>query len=135
MTTRQEAKDIMFGHLQAATPTGVVILWPDTPQDIPVGQRWLRPVVRHATGGQMSLSNESGSRKFTHAGVLIVQVAAPVGDGTSKLDELVQTLQTYFETIGSSQVWYRNIRALEIGKDGSAEIVNFMADFSYDIHH
>jgi hypothetical protein len=132
---REEALDIIMGHVMAALPSGTLALWPDTPQSIPSGEPWVRPVIRHATGGQTSLSDQSGQRRFTHAGVLIVQLFTPVGDGMSASNTLTQAFLTYFETIRSSPVWYRNIRAMEIGKDGAAEQVNFMADFQYDNIH
>lgn len=138
--TRDEARDLINSHVAAAAASiiglgSVAILWPDTPTDIPSGQPYIRPTIRHATGGQSSLSDQSGIRKFTHAGVLIVQLFAPVGDGMTDSDKMTQAFLTYFETLRSSQVWYRNIRATEIGKQGSAEQVNFLAEFSYDIHH
>ncbi len=133
--TREEAKDIMLGHVKAALPIGVVALWPDTPQSIPSGESWVRPTIRHAGGGQASLAGAMGARKFRHYGVLIVQCFTPVGDGMKSSDSLVQSFLTYFEAINSSPVWYRNIRAIEIGKDGAAEQVNFMAEFQYDNIH
>lgn len=133
---RTEARDTIYGHLREATsPSGVAVLWPDTPQNIPVGHQWLRPVIRHAGGGQKSLGGSDGTRRFGAWGVVIVQVFTPVGDGMTDSDTLVQTLLTYFEAVRSPQLWYRNIRAIEIGKDGAAEQVNFMADFQYDNIH
>lgn len=131
---REEAKDIMMSHVAAALP-GVVILWPDIPQQIPTGEQWVRPVIRHATGGQASLANQNGIRMFRHAGVLMIQCFTPVGDGTLSSDKLVQALLDYFETNRLSPIWYRNIRAMEIGKDGAAEQVNFLAEFQYDNIH
>ena len=133
--TRDEARDVIMGHVAAALPNDVAALWPDTPQDVPAGSKWIRPVLRHATGGQSSLSNAIGSRIFSHAGTLMIQIFTPVGDGMGESDSLVQTFLNYFETVRSSQVWYRNIRAMEIGKDGPAEQVNFLAEFSYDNTH
>lgn len=136
--TRDEARDEMFRHVTesvALVDTPPDILWPDTPQDIPAGQTWIRPTIRHAGGSQASLSNQNGIRQFKHYGVLMVQCFSPVGDGMVSSDKLVQTMLTYFETVKSSPVWYRNIRAIEIGKSGAAEQVNFMADFQYDISH
>jgi hypothetical protein len=133
--TRDEAYDMIMGHVAAALPPGIPALWPDTPQSIPAGAQWVRPVIRHATGGQASLGNAMGARRFNHGGVLIVQLFTPVGDGMTDANTLAQAFLTYFEAVRSSQVWYRNIRAMEIGKDGAAEQVNFLADFSYDHIH
>lgn len=132
---RVEARDLIYSHVVAAVPNGVAVLWPDTPQDIPAGQPWIRPVIRHATGGQASLGDFAGKRRFKHAGVLIIQCYTPVGDGMADSDVLVQAFLTYFETLRSSPMWYRNIRATEIGKDGAAEQVNFLAEFQYDNIH
>lgn len=132
---RKDAKDIIMADVLAALPMGTVAVWPDTPQVVPPDGQWVRPLIRHATGGQSSLGDQLGQRRFTHAGLLTVQLFTPVGDGQTDSDILTQAFITYFETKRSSQVWYRNIRAQEIGKDGAAEQVNFMADFEYDNIH
>jgi hypothetical protein len=132
MTERITAKDMMMEHIKAALPVGVVALWPDTPQSIPDGEPWVRPTIRHAGGKQASLAGVNGQRKFKHYGILIVQIFTPGGDGQTKSDTITQAFLTYFEKVNSSPIWYRNIRAIEIGKDGAAEQVNFMADFQYD---
>lgn len=137
MTTRTEAVDLMMGHLMVwcqANPE-VVSLWPDTPQSIPENRSWVRPTVRHATGGQASLSGEDGTRRWKRAGTFIIQVFTLVGGGASESDALAGSLERYFEGIRSSPVWYRNIRAIEVGKDGSYVQVNFMAEFEYDDFH
>lgn len=135
---RDEARDLMSQHVSEAAATlgiSVEVLWPDTPQDIPAGAVWLRPTIRHAIGGQDSLQGAIGQRRFRHAGVLMVQIFTPVGDGMTESDSVVQKFLDYFETLRSSPIWYRNIRAMEVGKDGAAEQVNFVADFEYDNIH
>lgn len=129
-----QAVDIMMGHVTSVLPVDVVAVWPDVPGDTPTDTKWIRATVRHATGRQSSLSNEFGVRKFTKAGLLMVQCFAPVGDGELAARDLADVFVEKLETITNSPVWYRNIRLNEVGKDGPAVQVNVMAEFQYDDH-
>jgi len=135
MTTRTQATDIMMGHVSANLPAGVTVVWPMTPANVPENTLWIRPSIQHVGGGQASLSGAVGSRRFDRFGMLTIQCFSPVGDGNTDADDLAGTLVNRFEAIRNSQVWYRNIRAIEIGKEGSTVQVNFIADFVYEEIH
>ena len=135
MTTRTEATDIMMGHVRAMLPLGVAVVWPMTPAIVPENTLWIRPSIQHVGGGQASLSGAIGTRRFDRYGMLTIQCFSPVGDGNTDADDLAGSLLNSFEGIRNSQVWYRNIRAIEIGKEGSTVQVNLIADFSYEEIH
>lgn len=133
--TSAEALDIMFGHVQSLTPEALIVVWPDKPDTIPVGEKWIRPIVRTAYSRQTSLSNSNGIRKFTRTGVLSIDCYAPVGDGNVEVNNLANIYQVGLEKLQSSPIWYRNIRSIENGKEGSSSRVSVMADFEYDAHN
>jgi len=140
MTTRTEAVDIMMGHVEAARAAAatlqdpITVVWPDVPNvgGPPSGQSWIRPAVNHNFGRQSTLSTDIGTRRFSHSGFLSIEIYAPIGDGGSLKDTIAQKFIGYFENLKNYQVWYRNIRALDSGKDGAYVSALFMADFEYD---
>ena len=132
---RPDAVDAMLGHVRDAVPTSCVIMWPDTPSTVPENIEWVRPTIQHAAARQVSLAGEVGQRRFNRSGILVIQCFSPIGDGHSAADLLVDHISSYFETIRNSPIWYRNIRAIEVGKDGSTVQVNVLADFSYEHIH
>lgn len=127
-----EAKDVMFDQVNVLTPVGVVLVWPDKPDSIPVGEKWVRPTVKHAHSMQSTLATSNGTRRFTRFGVLAIECYAPVGDGNVEVDSLMHVYVKGLEMLRSSPVWYRNIRFTENGKEGSSSRVTVMADFQYD---
>lgn len=132
---RLSAVDEMMGLVASALPVNCIAVYPNTPSEIPTATDWIRPTVRHSDGGQISLAGENGARRFIRKGVLVIQCFSPVGDGNKGIDTLVDNFVTKLEAVRNSQVWYRNIRAIEVGKDGSSMQVNVMADFEYENVH
>lgn len=132
--TSQEAVDDMMRHVVAATPAGIVLVWEDVPSDMPT-TAWVRPTVKHSSRAQGSLANHGGRRMFDATGLLSVQCFTLVGDGLSSARNLSDTYVRYLEGVRNSPIWYRNIRALEIGKDGAFSQVLVLADFEYTDTH
>lgn len=132
--TTEDAVDEMMGIVKAALPVDCAAIWPGTPATIPEGD-WIRATVRHASGGQASLAGENGARRFKRIGTLIVQCFSPVGDGNMGIDQLSFAFQAALENVRSSPVWLRNVRSIEMGKDGTCMQTNVMADFEYDHFH
>lgn len=131
--TFDEARDVMLTtFLTAWKPLGFPVVWTDVPGSVPNGSTvWARVVLRHATGGQGSLSGDTGKKRWRRAGTLFVQVFSPVGDGSSAGYSAAQTVVDAFQS-AKDCVWYRNIRMNEIGADGSFEQFNVLVDFTYD---
>ena len=137
--TLNEARDEMFGILQAMwiAPTfdPANLRWSDVAGDTPsLPVLWARGTIRHATGGQASLSGPvNGCVKFERKGTLFVQVFSPVGNGlTAAYDAAQLVANAYEKPPGGLTVWFRNVRINEIGTRGDFEQINVLADFIYD---
>lgn len=93
---------------------------------------WARVTVRHNDGQQRSMGTR-GNRRFERSGQVIIQVFAPKSEGVtlrSKLGKIAIDSLEGNSTPGG--VWFRNVRAQELGPDGAWSRVNVVADFSYD---
>lgn len=130
--TPDQARDEMLSVFKAAWDnTGFAALYTDVTGEVPATEDpWARVVIRHADGGQTGFG-ATQVKKYTQRGVLIAQVFAPIGDGSSKAYELVQLVLTAFSQARGT-VWYRNQRFKEIGNSGAFEQMNVLIDFTYD---
>lgn len=131
--TPEAARDEMLAVFKAAwDTTGYSAQYPDLPGKPPQAEEpWARITVRHELGGQTSLTNAAGAKKFTHVGSLFVQVFVPIGQGGSMGYPLAKlVLDAYRQARGA--VWYRNHRFREVGNDGAFTQFNCIIDFTYD---
>jgi len=126
--------------LADATSAGVALLYWDVPASVPTAKDadgnmlpWARITVRHLTGEQATLSNESGVRRWRRTGIVTVQVFTAFGTGLSTNDELSMIAARAFEGAStSSGVWFRNVSVQEIGQDEAWFQTNVVAEFEYD---
>ena len=88
-----------------------------------------RASVRHFSGGQISLGQQSLKRR---SGALFVQVFVPQGSGQYEIRNLSDQLMFALEEANTSLVRLRNVQINELGSDGTYFQVNVVADFSYD---
>lgn len=132
----EEARDEMLGHATAALPDGFPIAYSDQrPEAALTGTAsWARITVKHVDGKQRGFGGD-GTRRFENIGILCIEIFTPVGTGHLAGDRLAQDAKRYIEDVRSSQVWYRNIRAADVGADGGYQKINIYADFEYDDHH
>lgn len=95
---------------------------------------WCRPRVRHVTGGQRTLGNVSGKRRFGRLGVMTVQVFTERGTGLSNAHANAKLLSDALEKAvpDSTGVWTRNTALNEIGPDGAYYLINVTTEFNYD---
>ena len=129
--TPNEAVDIIFGIFKAVWDPRPAI-YSDVGGKIPTSEGvWARATIRHAVGSQSSLGG-IGSRKFTDKGTVIVQVFAPVGDGSTACYEAARLVQNAYRDARNPSVWFRDVRMNEIGASGAFEQINVLATFSYD---
>ena len=127
-----DARDEMLAIFKSVWDTaGYVAEWPDLPFTIPTSGPWARITVKHGTGGQASLSDENGQRRWNRNGTLFIQIFTEVGNGDVTALGLVQSVMDAYQS-AKGTVWYRNIRFQEIGTDGSFEQTNVLVDFQYD---
>lgn len=95
---------------------------------------WLEVVIRHASGGQASLSDAAGKRKFARLGIVTVAIYFPLGQegGLVKGKRLAQVARAAFEgKATASGVWFRNARIVEVGIDRAWYHFNVIAEFRY----
>lgn len=132
--TYEEAEDLILGQLAIAL-TGIQIVWPDTPSQtqVPTADQWARCHCKFITRSQRGFS--SSTKKFTAAGLLTAEIYSRQGDGRLAALRTANGVVTYLENNALSQVWYRNIRAVDTAKEGSYAHVNVLADFLFDDHH
>jgi hypothetical protein len=89
--------------------------------------------VQHANSAQATLADESSKKVFTRNGVLTVQIFTVYGIGLTKSDALVKIVQDAFEGKATlNGIWFRNVRASEIGQDGEWHQTNVLVEFIYD---
>ena len=131
--TFDQARDQMFEVAKAACDSiPIPLIYTDIPADTPSAPVWARVILRHADGRQSSLTGPiNGCQRFTNVGTVFVQVFGAVGDGSKAAYDAAQILATAFRK-AQKEVWFRNVRANEVGTKGAFEQINVLADFSYD---
>lgn len=133
-----EAIDDMFEVVRAAWDTTVWpeenIMWPDMGNEIPATpDPWIRVRTVFGSGGQATLANHEGRRRFRRDGTIIIQLFTPSGEGLSRAWELGKVLVDALEGTATPRgVWFRNTRPNDIGPDGDWYQINVLADFEYD---
>ena len=139
ITTTAQARNEMLLVLKTAwdadpTSTGLPVLYWDTEGDIPDSGAWCRVTVRHAEGGQATLSSSTGTRRFRHRGTVIVQIFTPHNEGAMLSDDLTDIVENAYEgtTTSPGRVIFRRVRKQEIGQSGQWFQMNVLADFEYD---
>lgn len=136
--TREQAVDDILGMLLDAWTDGGLdpdrLLWPNKDAEVPSGQdAWGRATLQHTDGGQGSLAGDSGKVRWTRVGILTVQVFVPSGEGLSQETSVSKIVMDAFEGKKSARgVWFRRVRAREIGPDGQFFQTNVIVEFEYD---
>lgn len=115
-----------------------VIYW-DLPNEIPSEDSgdsppaWARLTIQHTWGSQATLSGDTGKRRWLRRGMATVQIFTPTGDGLSLSDKLTMVAMRAFEGRSTaSGIWFRYVRADEVGPDGVWFQTNVLASFEYD---
>lgn len=94
---------------------------------------WASVHLRHASGGQATLSGETGSRTFARTGNITTQIFTPSGKGLQDAYALAKVVSDAFEGANTpGGAWFRNVRLNEVGRDGQFFQLNVIVDFSYD---
>lgn len=138
---RDQMSKVLRDALLAATApidfSGTKVLWDDVDADPPATtETWVRHMVRHAGGGQSSLSDPNNKRRYTRTGIVAVQVFTRKGSGHSTSDALVGIITHAYEHGSTSGgVWFRNVRPSEQGVRGGWQQTDVYAEFTYDEVH
>lgn len=94
---------------------------------------WARATIRHAGGGQATLSGGLGRQRYTRTGILTIQLFSPSGEGLSSADISAKIFMDAFDGKSSANgVWFRKVRFNEIGPDGNFFNNNIIVEFEYD---
>jgi hypothetical protein len=135
-TVRDELISLVYTALKADPLTeDIEILYEDTDIDKPksLDVSWCRISVKHVSGKQATLANQVNQRRYRRNGLLIVQLFTPIGTGLSLADKYAKIILDSVEGKSTtSNVWLRNCRTNEIGREGSWQQTNIFADFEYD---
>jgi len=113
-----------------------VVVYDDDPVPDPnLSSEWIRVMVQHMDGEQATMGSV-GNRKFSRYGQVFMAIHTKVGTGRVRADVLAEVANNIFEgaATGLDDVWFRNVRIREGGKDGIYAITNVIADFEYDRH-
>lgn len=141
MTTLSEARDAINGTLKAAvdasTSAGTPILFEDVkvPSDGPrpdvITAHFRGPYVKHNLGDDQTLG-PAGGRLFSRAGVFVIQVMTPVGDGFTQGDILATLARNAYEGVSTPNgVWFRKVTTKEVGVSGGFYQTNVTGTFQY----
>lgn len=129
--------------LANGTSADVPLLWdnvsgnappkPDSTGKAEAGS-WARAQMRHNVGGQVSLADDQGRRRWRRSGIITVEVYTPLGTGFDRLhDELVQIVKDAFEGKTTvSDIIFSDVAPREIGPDGPWFQSNVLIAFEYD---
>jgi len=138
----EQARDEMHAQFltpwkaQSAAVAGYVpdVVWDEEGKPGPKAHNkaWARCIVRHGGGSQRTLGGR-GSRRFSREGFVFVQVFVPRGEGVTLADRLGKIASTAFEGNATpGGIWFRNVRAIEVGSDAQWYQMNVVAEFTYD---
>jgi len=130
--TTDEARDIMFDIIQTvATAQNIQLTFTDVPVTVPSSNLvWGRLTLRHAEGGQGSLTGGLGTVRYDATGTLWLQLFAPKGDGYTAGYQAAQHFLNALRKYRGS-IWFRNMRVMERGEDGAFERVDVLTEFEY----
>ncbi len=135
-----QARDEILAAFKTAWDAGTetagkpVIYWDRPDSTPPASGTWARVTVKHVTGSQVTLSGETGQRRFEHTGIVTVQVFTESGRGLTLSDLATEIVINAFEGVTTSpgRVLFRNVRANPVGQDSQWFQQNVLAEFEYD---
>ncbi len=136
--TQTQARDAINAAFKAAldayntaNATSYAAVYQDVPTT-PTTAAHFRVFINHGSGDQQTLAGV-GNRRFSRAGVVIVQIMTPFGDGFTLADKLVTVPRNAFEGVSTSNgVWFRRVSpGIEAGKTGDFYQMNVTANFTY----
>lgn len=133
--TFDEARDAILAPLMTVAAANLTweMVFPDVGGVPPTTNiPWMRAIIRHTDGDQSSLACVNGQRRWTNIGTLMVQVFAPIGDGSKAAYDAAQAISNAYKAVNSSSIWFRKPLIREAGTSGDFEQINFIVTFEYD---
>lgn len=144
-TTYVEAVDQMFALFKVAVDsnsTAVVgyvpeIRWQGVKENSnpDPSKYWFRASQQTVDEDQSTIANENGVKRYTAIGFVTVQLFCPKSDVASqekgrKLSVVARNAFRGKKTAG--QVWFRNVRIVELPNEENFRRFNIQADYEYD---
>lgn len=108
------------------------IAWPNVSYTPTPGTAWVRLTILPADASQVELG-AVGSRRFRHAGVIVVQVFVPENTGDGTVQTLAAQAAAVFRGVTVGEIRYGAPRVRTVGNDGAGWYqVNVECPYSRD---
>lgn len=144
--TEPQAIDEMMGILNTAwladaNTLALPLLWEDVHSKPPSGSDangqalpWGKGFIRHAAGGTVSLTGETGKRRYRRTGTIVVQIFSPAEEGRARNRLIAPVARDAYEAAQTTVlgIEYRNAHIEDLGEDGTWYQSNVLVDFEYD---
>lgn len=135
------ARDTIIELFKNAMPVDLRVKYqgidlPDTTEPaMDVAHEWVRFTLNHIDGGQQTLAGEKGRRRYNRVGAIVVQCYGPMTNrGFDRAEALAEAaVLAYQGKAGAGGIWFRDVRAQEIGPYGAWYQFNMVAEFTYDL--
>lgn len=129
---QEDARDAILAAAVASLPEDLHKTFEDVPSNTSA-LAWARITFKHAGRKQDAMGD--GVKSYTAFGVLCIEVFTQPGDGGTASDRIVGPAVLYLDKVKLPQIWYRNIRPVDIGRDGGFRKTNIYADVQYQHYH
>lgn len=110
----------------------------EMPEAPPADSPHIKAFIRHADGGNASLSNENGKQRFFNDAIMIIQCFGPMsrGDGLEVAIKIATICKRAFEGYATEgNVWFRRCRVQEEDPSGNWDQCNMFCTLTYDEVH
>lgn len=110
----------------------------EMPEQIDTALPHIKAFIRHADGGNESLTNFEGKHKYASDAILIIQCFGPVarGDGLEVAVNVATICRNAFQGYSTpSCVWFRRCRIQEEDPSGNWDQCNMYGTLTYDEVH
>lgn len=137
ISSRTEARDAMLTLIKTVVDAQSITtaIWDDVEKQRPDEdtEEWIRVMVRHRRGSRSSLGRKDGTGKHTQTGFLMIEIFTQYDDGLTRSDVLSQAFASAIRGANSSDMWYKNVAELEVGRDSVWWKTDVVAEFEYDL--
>lgn len=133
--SQETASDEMLAFFKTAwDTTSLLAVYENVKGVVPTAQdAWARPSIRHAAGGNQSLTGALSQTNYERVGIFTVSIFIPNGNGLALGRSLGKTVADAFEgKATASAVWFRNVRVVEVGPSDEWYMFNVVIEFIYD---
>lgn len=135
-----EARDSLLGivktTIDGSSQSSIVVKYDDTELDPKNNgdKNWVKVIAQHLNGSQATLSGGLGgnSTRYTYVGILAIECYFVKNDGLTASDIFVSEIMGGLINHNVSELFIRNVRAIETGTVDTWFLTTVFADFEYD---